>query len=109
MGWFREPLPAGAAACVLATGHRPGLTQYPVLTQRQLNGFFFFSAEETGVSRMFLEPSLQVQEVLLFVPLQQRGIDSERSEKPVLDLSPSFEPISQLASLTPLHVPSSSP
>lgn len=58
---------------------------------------------------MFLEPSLQVQEVLLFVPLQQRGIDSERSEKPVLDLSPSLEPISQLASLTPLNVPSSPP
>lgn len=101
-GGVRGPQPAGAATCVLAAGRRP------VLTQRQLMNSFF-SAEEAGVSGMFLEPSLQGQEVLMLVPLQQRGIDSERSEKPVLEPSPSLEPIPQPASLIPLHVPSSPP
>jgi hypothetical protein len=32
------------------------------------HGFFFFPAEEAGVSGMFLEASLQGQEVPMFVP-----------------------------------------
>lgn len=66
---------------------------------------FLFSAEEAGVSGMFLEPCLQGQEVLMLPHSTAEGSDSERSEKPVLDPAPSLEHISQLASLTPLHVP----
>ena len=61
VGWHRGPLQLGLPPVCLQQG-TDQVTGYPVLTQRQLMGFFS-SAEEAGVLEMFLVASLRGQEV----------------------------------------------
>lgn len=86
-------LPAGSATCVPPAGWAETRADLIPSPDPKTTHGFFSSAEEAGVLEMFLEGSVQGQEVLMFVPFYSQGRWTRREVRSqCLILLPAWSP-----------------